>query len=103
MATVQTANELKRLEQLTEIMRAFRARFPEAQQQRIGLNDVAMLCKSLVSSLSSRDCHDVRDEILEIACLWDLSRDALEEQSDELLASLASFIADKGHGSRLWQ
>lgn len=103
MATVQTANELRRLEHLTEITRAFRARFPEAPQRAIALNDVARLCKSLVSSLSSRDCHDVRDEILAIACLWDLTRDALEDQSDELLACLAEFIADKGHGNRLWQ
>src|SRR6476660_6284426 len=103
MATVQTANELKRLEQLTGITRAFRSRFPEAPHQRIGLNDIAKLCKSLISSLSSRDCHDVRDEVLAIACLWDLTRDALEEQSDDLLDCLAAFIADKGHGSRLWQ
>jgi hypothetical protein len=103
MATVQTASELRRLVQLTEITRAFRARFPDAPQQRIGLSDIAKLCKSLVAARACRDCHDVRDDILAIASLWDLAKDALEEQSDELLACLSAFIADMGPGQRLRQ
>jgi hypothetical protein len=44
----------------------------------------------------------VRDDILSIACLWDLASDDLEEQSDELLACLSAFISDMGHsGTRL--
>ena len=103
MATVQSASQLRRLVQLTEITRAFRARFPDGPQQRIGLAEVARLCTSLVSSGACRDCHDVRDDILTIACLWDLASDALEEQSDELLAALTDFIAEQGHGQRLRQ
>lgn len=103
MATVQSASQLRRLVQLTEITRAFRARFPDGPQQRIGLAEVARLCKSLVSSGACRDCHDVRDDILTIACLWDLASDTLEEQSDELLAALTAFIAEQGHGQRLRQ
>jgi len=101
MATVQTAGELKRLVQLTEITRALRARFPDAPHQRIGLGEIAKLCKALVSARACRDCHDVRDDILSIACLWDLSNDTLEQQSDELLACLSEFIADKTSGARL--
>jgi hypothetical protein len=103
MATVQTASQLRRLVQLTEITSAFRARFPDGPQQRIGLAEVAKLCKSLVASAACRDCHDVRDDILAIACLWDLASDALEEQSDDLLCALTAFIAEQGHGQRLWQ
>jgi hypothetical protein len=99
MATVQSAGELRRLVQLTEITRAFRARFPDAPQQQIGLGEVAQLCKALVAARASRDCHDVRDDILSIACLWDLTKDNLEEQSDELLDYLSAFIADKGVGA----
>src|SRR5215510_1062274 len=101
MATAQTAGELKRLVQLTEITRALRARFPDAPHQGIGLGEIAMLCKALVSSRACRDCHDVRDDILSIACLWDLTNDTLEQQSDELLACLSAFIADKASGARL--
>jgi hypothetical protein len=96
MATVQTANELQRLAQLTEITRAFRARFPEAPAQRLGLGEIAKLLKSLVASRAGRDCHQVRDDILTIACLWNLASDALDEQSDELLAYLADFIGETG-------
>jgi hypothetical protein len=98
MATVQSASELRRLVQLTEITRALRARFPDAPHERVGLGEVAKLCKALVAARACRDCHDVRDDILSIACLWDLTNDNLEEQSDELLAYLSAFIADKGHG-----
>jgi hypothetical protein len=98
MATVQSAGELRRLVQLTEITRALRARFPDAPDHRVGLGEVAKLCKALVSARACRDCHDVRDDILSIACLWDLTNDNLEEQSDELLACLSAFIADMGHG-----
>jgi hypothetical protein len=101
MATVQNAGELRRLVQLTEITRAFRARFPDAPRQGIGLGEVAKLCKALVSARACRDFHDVRDDILSIACLWDLAKDNLEEQSDELLDYLSAFIADKGHGATL--
>ena len=98
MATVQSAAELRRLVQLTEITRTLRARFPDTPPQRIGLEAVAKLCKALVSARACRDCHDVRDDILSIACLWDLASDDLEEQSDELLACLSAFISDMGHG-----
>jgi hypothetical protein len=96
MAKVQSAGELRRLVRLTEITSALRARFPEAPHHRIGLGEVAKLCKALVAARAARDCHDVRDEILTIACLWDLTNDNLEAQSDELLAYLSAFIADKG-------
>jgi hypothetical protein len=101
MATVQTAGELKRLVQLTEITRALRTRLPDAPHQQIGLGEIAKLCKALVSARACRDCHDVRDDILSIACLWDLTNDTLEQQSDELLACLSTFIADQAPGARL--
>jgi hypothetical protein len=101
MATVQSAGELKRLVQLTEITRALQARFPDAPHQRIGLAEIAKLCKSLVASRACRDCHDVRDDILSIACLWDLTNDTLEQQSDELLTCLSTFIADQAPATRL--
>jgi hypothetical protein len=101
MATVQTAGELKRLVQLTEITRALHARFPDAPHQRIGLGEIAKLCKSLVASRACRDFHDVRDDILSIACLWDLTNDTLEQQSDELLTCLSTFIADQAPATRL--
>jgi|SRR5215470_7140622 len=101
MATVQTAGELRRLAQLTEIAGALRARFPDAPQQRIALDDIAKLCHALVAARSGRDCHEVRDQILAIVCLWDLRHDSLQEQSDELLDCLAEFVVDKGHAQRL--
>src|SRR5262249_24308708 len=101
MATAQTAGELKRLVQLTEITRALRARFPDAPHQGIGLGEIARLCKSLVASRACRDCHDVRDDLLSIACLWDLPNDTLEQQPAEPLACLIAFIAEQAPGARL--
>jgi len=43
----------------------------------------------------------VRDDILSIACLWDLTNDTLEQQSDELLTCLSTFIADQAPATRL--
>jgi hypothetical protein len=54
-----------------------------------------------VASRACRDCHDVRDDILSIACLWDLTNDTLEQQSDELLTCLSTFIADQAPATRL--
>ena len=45
----------------------------------------------------------MRDDILSIACLWDLTKDNLEEQSDELLDYLSAFIADMGLGDTALQ
>jgi hypothetical protein len=93
MARVQTASELRRLAHLAQVTGVLRARMPEASHHRFNLNDVVKLCKALIASRPCRDCHDVRDEILTIASLWDLASDHLDEQSDELLAYLAEFCA----------
>jgi len=100
MATVQTTTELRRLTHLMQIVNAIQARFPDTCQQRIQLNDIAKLCKTIVASRPGRDCHTVRDEILTLACLWNLANDGLDEQSDELLAYLAGLVTNiNGRGS----
>ena len=94
MATVQTTTELQRFTHLLQIVNAVQARFPDTCQQRIQLNDIAKLCKTIVASRPCRDCHTVRDEILTLACLWNLGNDGLDEQSDELLAHLAGLVTN---------
>jgi|RhiMethySRZTD1v2_1073278.scaffolds.fasta_scaffold1190569_1 hypothetical protein len=90
MATARTSTELRRWRNLAIIQRAIAARMPELQE-RVGLKDVAELCRRHALA-QPRDWNDVRDGMLMICCEWDLAKDALDAQSDACLDCLARFL-----------
>jgi hypothetical protein len=59
---------------------------------RGGLKDVAELCRRHARA-HPRDWNAVRDDILTIACEWDLANDRLDAQSDACLDCLAQFLS----------
>jgi hypothetical protein len=89
MSTTRTAPELRRSADLALIYRAFKARMPDLCNGRIGLGQVAELCKRDCAARPGRDWHWVRDQVFTLAAEWDLARDRLEEQSDQCLRTMA--------------
>jgi hypothetical protein len=92
MLSIRTITELQRSEDLAAIRAAIEARLPDKSAATIGLADIAELCKRDLKARPTRDCHDVRDQILEIAIEWDLDRDALDQQSNVCLCAIVSFL-----------
>jgi hypothetical protein len=92
MATAREPTELRRWADLTVIHRAFEARMPALERARIGLGEVAELCRRDYVSSPARDCNDVRDQLLLIGTEWDLSSDRLERQSDACVGAIATFL-----------
>jgi hypothetical protein len=92
MATARTARELRRWSDLAAIRHAVAARMPELRNAEVGLMEVAEFCRRQVSACPSRDWNETRDQILAIACEWNLAKDRLEEQSEECLPCLAMFL-----------
>jgi hypothetical protein len=88
MATAKTRAQLRRLDDLSSILRAIRS--PISSSHAVGLQEIAALCAKRVRA--GHDVHVVRDELLTIACEWDLARDRLEDQSDVCLDAIASFL-----------
>jgi len=91
MAIARTATELQRWSDLAIIRRAIAARMPDFHDA--GLKEVAELCRPHVLAHPGWDWNDVRDEMLTIACEWDLANDRLEAQSDACLDCLARFLS----------
>jgi hypothetical protein len=92
MANAKTASELRRWSDLVAIRCAFIAMAPEFALARIGLKEVAELCRRRAVSRPGRDWHAVRDQILTIGCEWDLASDSLDDQPDACLDCLARFV-----------
>ena len=92
MSSIPTITELQRWEDLAAILAAVEARLPDKSAAAIGLADIAELCKRDLKARPTRDCHDVRDQILQIAIEWDLDRDALDQQSTICLGAVRSFL-----------
>jgi hypothetical protein len=92
MATARTGSELQRLSDLAAIRRALSTFAPELAEARVGLLDIAELCRRSAVSRPGRDWHDVREQILTVGCEWDLTNDSLEEQPDSCLDCLARFL-----------
>jgi hypothetical protein len=83
---------LQRWTDLAAIHAAVKALLPEKSAATIGLADIAELCKRDFKARPARDCHDVRDQILQLAIEWDLDRDALDKQSDVCLRAVLSLL-----------
>jgi len=92
MSSIPTITELQRWESLAAIRAAVKARLPDKFAAAIGLADIAELCKRDLKARPTRDCHDVRDQILQIAIEWDLDRDALDQQSNVCLCAIVSLL-----------
>jgi hypothetical protein len=91
MAKARTGTELRRWSDLAIIQRAIAARMPELQE-RVGLKEVAELCRRHALAHPS-DWNDVHDQMLMICCEWDLAKDGLDAQSDACLDCLARFLS----------
>lgn len=93
MTSAKTREQLRRLDDLSSIRRAVIARLPDASANSIiGLTDIAALCKARGFACAGLDPHVLRDQLLTIACDWDLARDRLEDQSDTCLAAIAGLL-----------
>jgi len=92
VSSIRTITELRRWQDLAVIRAAAKARLPDRSAATIGLADIAELCKRDIKARPTRDCHDVRDQILEIAIEWDLDRDALDQQSNACLRAVVIFL-----------
>src|SRR5215813_850586 len=92
MSSIRTITELQRSEDLAAIRAAIEARLPDKSAATIGLADIAELCKRDLKARPTRDCHDVRDQILQIAIEWDLDHDALDQQSNVCIRAVVSFL-----------
>ena len=92
MSSIDSISELQRCANLAVISAAIKARLPDKSAATIGLADIAELCKRDLRARPTRDCHDVRDQILQIAIEWNLDRDALDRQSSVCLRAIVSFL-----------
>lgn len=93
MAISRTSTELRRLRDLATIRRVVRLTAPEFGDVRIGLKEVAEVCRRRAVSRPARDWHAVREHILTIGCEWNLMLDELDDQTDACLDCLARFLA----------
>ena len=82
MTRAQPLAQLRRLSDLSVIRRAV-ARSRPTTTANIGLMDVATACRMRCVSAWA-----TRDELLTIACEWDIMRDRLQDQSDACLAAV---------------
>jgi hypothetical protein len=88
---MQTLAQLRRLGDLSTIHRAI-VRLGPATTANIGLMEIASACRQRARISLERDYHAARDELLTIACEWDLQRDRIDKQSDACLAAIADFL-----------
>lgn len=92
MATAKTRAQLRRFSHLSLIRSALAGRLRETAVMQVGLIEIAALCASRARAVAGRDCHSLRDQLLTIACEWDLGRDSLEDQPDACLAAIADML-----------
>ena len=93
MATAKTRAQLRRLDDLSSIRREMTRLFPATlPDHAVGLQDIACLCAKRGVGRVGCDPHRFRDQLLTIACEWDLARDKLEDQSDVCLSAIASLL-----------
>ena len=92
MATAKTRGQLRRLSDLSLIRSTLARKLQMSAEQNAGLQEIAALCARRACTQGPRDCHGVRDQMLIIACEWDLRGDRLEDQSDACLAAIAGML-----------
>lgn len=92
MATAKTRAQLHRLSDLSRIRTALTSNLQLRVDQSAGLGEIAALCAERAPAKAARDCHAVRDQLLTIACEWDLGRERLEDQSDACITAIAEML-----------
>jgi hypothetical protein len=92
MATARTRAQLRRLSDLSLIRSALSRTMQVRTEQNAGLQEIAALCSARGRAQVQRDYHGVRDQLLTVACEWDLRCDRLEDQSDVCLAAIADML-----------
>ena len=96
MTTTRSPQELRRSIYLSIIRRSVAESSLTSRSGPIGLAEVAHTLKAHFALPCARDGLDVRQLLLTVAVEWDLSRDALEQQSDECLAALVACFRPNG-------
>jgi hypothetical protein len=92
MATAKTRAQLHRLRDLSLIRSALSSTRVSHVDQGAGLQEIAAVCAIRASARAARDCHALRDQLLTIACEWDLASEGLDDQSDTCLAAIADML-----------
>src|SRR5262245_18110544 len=92
MAITRSGTELRRCSELTLIRSAIENSLPECCGSRIGLMEIAELCRRHAVSHPGNDWNESRDLILMIGVEWDLARDTLDTQSDACLRSVTRLL-----------
>ena len=92
MAITRSGTELRRCSDITLIRSAIESSLPECCGTRIGLMEIAELCRRHALSHPGADWNERRDLILMIGVEWDLARDSLDAQSDACLRSVTRLL-----------
>ena len=92
MALARTASELRRWSDLSAVRLVLAARMPELRESKVGLMQVAECCRRQIRAFPGRDCNETRAHLVTICCEWDLAADRLEDQSEDCLRCLATFL-----------
>ena len=91
VTTARSHAELSRSCDLAVIWLAIKAGLPRHCHDRIGLVEIAELCRRHAASHQG-DRHDLRDLIFMIAVEWDLTRDSLDRQTDACVRCVANLL-----------
>ena len=92
MATTKTRAQLRRLSDLSLIRSELANVLQRRADQNAGLVEIAALCARRNRAKVGRDCQVVRDQLLTIACEWDLRCERLEDQSEDCIAAIAAML-----------
>jgi hypothetical protein len=94
--------ELHRWNVLAVIRLAIKVTLPEHGDDRIGLLEIAELCRRHIASHQGGNRNAIRDLIMMIAVEWDLTNDSLDAQSNACLCSVANLLCFGSEGSGQW-
>jgi hypothetical protein len=92
MARTEGDKQLRRSNDLETVREAVAVVEPRALTDHLRLNHIVDVIKVNARPRGGRSWHDVRDQILAITAEWNLLIEDLEQQSDECLHCLASFL-----------
>ena len=84
--------ELHRWNVLAVIRLAIKATLGEHGEDRIGLLEIAELCRRHIASHQGGNRNAIRDLIMMIAVEWDLTSDSLDMQTDACVRCIANLL-----------
>jgi len=102
MTSSRSHAELHRWNVIAVIRLAIKAALPEHGEDRIGLLEIAELCRRHIACHQGGDRNAIRDLIMMIAVEWDLNNDSLDAQSDACLRCVANLLCCGPERSGQW-